>query len=51
MEKNSWTDRVRNEEMLQRVKEERKILHTVKKKEERLDWSYLAWEVPYNTRY
>jgi hypothetical protein len=29
----SWTDRVRNEEVLHRVKEERNILHT---KEERL---------------
>jgi hypothetical protein len=26
----SWTDRVRNEEVLQRVKEERNILHTIK---------------------
>jgi hypothetical protein len=30
MEKISWTDRVRNEEMLHRVKEERNIIHTVK---------------------
>jgi hypothetical protein len=30
MEKISWTDRVRNEEVLHRVKEERNILHTVK---------------------
>jgi hypothetical protein len=26
----SWTDRVRNEEVLQRVKEERNILHAIK---------------------
>jgi hypothetical protein len=26
----SWTDRVRNEEVLHRVKEERNILHTIK---------------------
>jgi hypothetical protein len=26
----SWTDRVRNEEILHRVKEERNILHTIK---------------------
>jgi hypothetical protein len=26
----SWTDRVRNEEVLHRVKEDRNILHTVK---------------------
>ena len=31
MEKISWTDRVRNEEVLLRVKEERNIIHTVKK--------------------
>jgi coproporphyrinogen III oxidase len=28
----SWTDRVRNEEVLQRVKEERNIVHTVKRR-------------------
>jgi hypothetical protein len=32
MEKVSWTDRVRNEEVLHRVKEERNILHTVKRR-------------------
>ena len=31
MEKISWTDRVRNEEVLCRVKEERNIIHAVKK--------------------
>jgi hypothetical protein len=31
MEKISWTDRVRNEEVLMRVKEERNIIHTVKR--------------------
>jgi hypothetical protein len=31
MEKISWTDRVRNEEVLLRVKEERNILHTIKR--------------------
>jgi hypothetical protein len=30
MEKISWTDCVRNEEMLHRVKEERNIIHTIK---------------------
>jgi hypothetical protein len=30
MEKISWTDRVRNEEVLYRVKEERNILHKIK---------------------
>jgi hypothetical protein len=32
MEKVSWTDRVRNEEVLHRVKEERNILHTIKRR-------------------
>jgi hypothetical protein len=31
MEKNSWTDRVRNEEVLHRVKEQRNILHGTSK--------------------
>jgi hypothetical protein len=32
MEKISWTDRVRNEEVLHRVKEDRDILHTIKRR-------------------
>jgi hypothetical protein len=32
MEKVSWTNRVRNEEVLHRVKEERNIIHTVKRR-------------------
>ena len=32
----SWTDRVRNEDVLHRVKEERNILHTVKRR--KADW-------------
>jgi hypothetical protein len=32
MEKISWTDRVRNEEVLHRVKEERNILHTINRR-------------------
>ena len=32
MEKISWTDRVRNEEVLHRDKEQRNILHTVERK-------------------
>jgi hypothetical protein len=32
MEKISWTDRVRNEEVLHIVKEERNILHTIKRR-------------------
>jgi hypothetical protein len=33
MEKISWTDCVRNEEVLHRVKEERNILHTIKRRQ------------------
>ena len=32
MEKISWTDRLRNEEVLHRVKEERNIIDTIKRK-------------------
>jgi len=32
MEKISWTDRVRNEEVLLRVKEQRNILHEIHKR-------------------
>jgi hypothetical protein len=32
MEKISWTDRVRNGEVLHRVKEERNIVHTIKRR-------------------
>jgi len=32
MDKISWTDRVGNEEVLQRVKEERSILHRIKRR-------------------
>jgi hypothetical protein len=32
MEKISWTDRVRNEEMLLRVNEQRNILHEIRKR-------------------
>jgi hypothetical protein len=32
MEKISWTDRVKNKEVLQRVEEDRTILHTIKGK-------------------
>jgi hypothetical protein len=32
MEKISWTERVRNEEVLHRVKEERNIVHTIKRR-------------------
>jgi hypothetical protein len=32
MEKISWTDRVNNEALLHRIKEERNILHTIKRR-------------------
>jgi hypothetical protein len=37
MEKISWTDRVRNEEVLYTVKEERNIVHTIKRR--KTDWN------------
>jgi hypothetical protein len=40
MEKISWADRVRNKEVLHRVKEERNILHRIKEKEGQLVWSH-----------
>ena len=36
MEKISWTDRVRNEELLLRVKEQRNILHEIRKRKSNL---------------
>jgi hypothetical protein len=33
MEEICWTDRVKNEELLNTVKEERNIVHTIKKEE------------------
>jgi len=33
----SWADRLKNEEALHRIKEERNILHTLKGKEQALD--------------
>ena len=36
MEKVSWTDHVRNEEVLLRVKEQRNILHEISKR--KADW-------------
>jgi len=45
MEKVGWTDRVRDEVVLHRVKEDRNILHS-EKKEGEMDWSHLVWELP-----
>jgi hypothetical protein len=36
MEKVSWTDRVKNEEVIRRVKEESNILHTMNRRKS--DW-------------
>ena len=36
------TDNVRNEKVLRKVKEDRNILKTIKRKEVHLDWSHLA---------
>jgi len=44
MEMIGWSDHVRNKEVLHSVKEERNILHTVKR---RKDWSLLAQELHY----
>jgi hypothetical protein len=41
MEKISWTDRVRNEEVLHRVKEERNIVHTIKRR--KANWIGHIW--------
>jgi len=40
MEKISWTDHVRNEEVLLRVKEQRNFLHEISKR--KADWSHFA---------
>jgi hypothetical protein len=41
MEKINWTDRVRNEEVLYKVKEDRNILDRVRKKEKYI-WIFTA---------
>jgi len=38
MEKISWTDRLKNEKVLQRVKKGGNILHAVRRKEGQLEW-------------
>ena len=43
MEKVSWTDRVTNEEILHRVKEERNIIHTVKRRKGNWIGHILCW--------
>jgi hypothetical protein len=44
MEKISWTDRVRNEEGLYRIKEERNILLTIKRR--KVNW--IGYILPWN---
>jgi len=41
MEKISWADRVRDEELLQRVKEDRTILNTIKRRKAK--WIGHSW--------
>jgi len=41
MEKISWTDHVRNEEILLRVKEQRNILHEIRKR--KANWIGHMW--------
>jgi hypothetical protein len=43
MEKISWTDRVRNEEVLHRVKEERNILRTIQRRKANWIGHILCW--------
>jgi hypothetical protein len=43
MLKLSWTDRVRNEELLHRVKEDRRLLDAIKRRQ--ADWIGRTWRV------
>ena len=45
IEKISWTGRVRNEEVLLRVKEQRNILHTVHRR--KANWIGYSWRRNY----
>jgi len=45
MEKISWTDRVRNEDVLLRVKEQRNIVHTVQRR--KANWIGHVWHRNY----
>jgi hypothetical protein len=46
MEKISWTEHVRNEEVLLRVKEQRNIPHEISKRNVKLEWSHIAQKLP-----
>jgi hypothetical protein len=50
MEKISWIDCVRNK-VLHGFREERNTLHEIKKREGKLNWSHLAYELPPKIRY
>jgi hypothetical protein len=45
----SWTDRVRNEEVLLRVSEQRNIIHTIKRRKANWICHVLRKSVLYNT--
>jgi hypothetical protein len=51
IEKISWTDRVRSEEVLHRAKEDRNILHPIKRREASCIGHILRRELPYTTCY
>jgi len=51
MEKISWTDHVRNEEVLLRVNEQRNNLHEIRKRKAKLNWSHLTKKLPSKTGY
>jgi len=48
MEKITWPDRVRIEEVLQTVKEEWNIIHTIKRR--KTNWLHISKELPSKTR-
>jgi hypothetical protein len=42
MEKISWASRVKNREVVGRVKKEKNIVETIKRRKAKLDWSHFA---------
>jgi hypothetical protein len=50
MEKTSWTDRLYNEAELHRLKEERNILHTIRRR--KANWfGHIAQVLPYKSHH
>jgi hypothetical protein len=49
MENIGWTDRVRNEALLHKDKDDRNILHTIKRW--KANWIGLVWQLPSKTRH